>query len=67
MICEPTRTPREVDITATREKYRLERDKRIRSEGQSQYVRPVGEFANSYEADPHMPVLPSRLLKNRDG
>ena len=60
MKCQPTDIPpvEEIDIPALREKYRHERDKRMRREGQEQYVQPVGEFAQSYESDPHMPVLP---------
>jgi cation diffusion facilitator CzcD-associated flavoprotein CzcO len=58
MKCAPTQTPDDIDIRSLRDKYRHERDKRIHSEGQKQYVRPIGEFADTYEADPHMPVLP---------
>jgi len=57
MSCEPTQTPCAVDIPAMRERYRRERDKRIRIEGQKQYVRPIGDFADNYEADPHMRVV----------
>jgi len=57
MTCEPTQTPDDIDIQALREKYRQERDKRLRSEGQQQYVRTAGEFADQYEADPHTPVV----------
>ena len=56
--CAPTQTPQDIDGAALKEKYRQERDKRIRPEGQKQYVRPLGEFADSYEGDPHMPVVP---------
>ena len=43
--CETTRTPElsEIDIPALRERYRRERDKRLRKEGQSQYLEPVGD------------------------
>ena len=60
MKCEPTQTPApdEIDIAAIRERYRQERDKRLRSEGQAQYVKTEGEFAASYADDPHMPVQP---------
>jgi cation diffusion facilitator CzcD-associated flavoprotein CzcO len=60
MTCEPTDTPApgDIDIPTLREKYRQERDKRLRREGQSQYVKTEDEFAASYEADPHMPVEP---------
>jgi len=62
MSCAPTKTPEHVDIPATRERYRQERDKRINPAGQKQYLRPVGEFADSYEADPHMPVVPRKPI-----
>ena len=56
MKCEATRTPDDVDIPALREKYRHERDKRIRPEGQQQYFKPTGEVAANYAVDPHMPL-----------
>ena len=58
MKCEPTNVPPadEIDIPAMREKYRQERDKRLNSAGQKQYMQPVGDFEESYEGDPHMPV-----------
>ncbi len=61
MRCEPTLTPpaSEIDIPAMREKYRHERDKRIKREGQEQYVRPAGgEIVEDYVTDPHTPVTP---------
>jgi len=58
MQCAPTQTPEDIDGAALREKYRVERDKRIRPEGQKQYLWPLGDFADNYEADPHMPVVP---------
>jgi cyclohexanone monooxygenase len=39
-----------------REKYRLEREKRLRPDGQRQYFRPSGEVVASYAADPHQPI-----------
>jgi cyclohexanone monooxygenase len=57
MTCEPTQTPDDIDIPALREKYRQEREKRLRPEGQKQYLRTAGEFADQYETDPHMPVV----------
>ncbi len=56
--CAPTKTPDYVDIPSLREKYRRERSKRLRPEGQNQYMEPVGDFAKAYQSDPHMPVLP---------
>jgi len=60
MNCKPTNIPAldEIDIPALQEKYRYERDKRINREGQKQYVRPVDDFADTYEGDPHMPIKP---------
>jgi cyclohexanone monooxygenase len=55
--CEPTVTP-EVDIVALREKYLFERDKRLRTEGQKQYLVTEGNFEKFYEDDPHTPVTP---------
>ncbi len=58
MKCEPTQTPVSIDIPAMREKYRQERDKRMRREGQKQYFRPMGEVVANFAADPHKPVVP---------
>ncbi len=60
MSCQPTQTPApdRIDISAQRDRYRRERDKRIHLEGQKQYVRPIGDLADTYEADPHMPLVP---------
>jgi cyclohexanone monooxygenase len=55
--CEPTQTTDEIDVAALREKYRHERDKRIRPEGQKQYVEAEGEFADYYEVDPYSPPV----------
>ena len=55
MTCEPTRPPDDIDIPALREKYRRERGKRLRSEGQEQYLRTTGDFVDQYERDPHTP------------
>ena len=41
------------DPDALREKYRQERDKRIRSDGEDQYVELSGQFARYAEADPY--------------
>jgi len=58
MTCEPTQTPEDIDIPALREKYRHERDRRLRKEGQEQYLRTQEDFADSYVYDPHTPVVP---------
>ncbi len=49
-------SPDEIDIPALREKYTEERQKRIRPEGQRQYVRPSGEASEEFAADPHKPM-----------
>ena len=54
--CKPTRTP-DIGLPALREKYRQERDKRIRPEGQKQYVEAADDFADYYEADPYTPAV----------
>ncbi|KAA9159799.1 NAD(P)/FAD-dependent oxidoreductase [Amycolatopsis acidicola] len=55
--CAPTETP-DVDRDALRAKYLAERDKRLRPEGQQQYLEAEDEFAAFYEEDPHTPVQP---------
>jgi cyclohexanone monooxygenase len=46
-----------VDIDAVRERYRRERDKRLRAEGDSQYTEAAGAFAQFCETDPYTPVV----------
>ncbi|WP_439468601.1 flavin-containing monooxygenase [Blastomonas fulva] len=60
MTCQPTTTPPAdgIDFGALREKYRVERERRLRSEGQAQYVRPTGAFVPDYSVDPYKPVEP---------
>jgi cyclohexanone monooxygenase len=41
------------DPDALREKYRQERDKRLRADGENQYVELAGRFARYAEADPY--------------
>jgi cyclohexanone monooxygenase len=57
MTCEPTLPTGKIDIPTMRAKYYAERDKRLRTEGQEQYIKPVDDFADTYEGDPHMPVV----------
>jgi cyclohexanone monooxygenase len=58
--CESTQMPdaRAIDIPAMRQKYRQERDKRLRKEGNEQYLETKGKWAASYEIDPYKPVMP---------
>jgi cation diffusion facilitator CzcD-associated flavoprotein CzcO len=62
VTCQPTQVPApdEIDIEAIRQRYRQERDRRLRPKGQDQYIHlnPEGDFAGAYEADPHMDVAP---------
>ena len=59
MKCAPTQTPEDIDIPSLREKYRHERDKRMRTDGQQQYFRPTGKVGHvDYVADPHTHVQP---------
>jgi len=53
MQCKPTQVPESVDIPALRERYLHERNKRLRSDGQAQYERPVGGAVADYSVDPH--------------
>jgi cyclohexanone monooxygenase len=59
--CAPTQTP-EVDIPALREKYLFERDKRLRPDGQQQYLEAEDDFSEFYEGDPHTPVVPRQPI-----
>ena len=61
--CEPTDPP-EVDKEALRAKYLAERDKRLRPEGQQQYLVAEDEFADFYESDPHLPVQPREPISD---
>ncbi len=63
MTCAPTNTPVDIDIPALREKYRHERDKRLRVDGQKQYFRPTGaKVPVNYVADPHKPRQPRAAI-----
>jgi len=69
MKCDPTNLPSaaEIDLPNLKERYRQERDKRMRSEGQKQYVRPVDDFSDAYTHDPHTPITPrSAISENID-
>ncbi|MBX9641649.1 MAG: NAD(P)-binding protein, partial [Mycobacteriaceae bacterium] len=55
--CPPTETPDDIDLPRLREKYRREREKRLRPEGSQQYIELVDDFAGFYEIDPYSPDL----------
>lgn len=50
-----------LDRDAIHARYRAERDKRLREDGNEQYVEPVGAFAH-YLEDPYVPVTPREPL-----
>ena len=58
-----TDTPH-LDAGEIRAKYRAERDKRLREDGNEQYVEPVGRFAH-YLADPYAEVEERDPLHDR--
>jgi cyclohexanone monooxygenase len=62
MKCQPTQTPDAIDVPALREKYRQERDRRLRSEGQHQYRPLAAEVGDPYEADPYVAVAPRSAI-----
>jgi cyclohexanone monooxygenase len=49
--------PTTIDIDALKQKYREERDKRLRPEGNAQYLRLAGTLSH-YLEDPYTPVAP---------
>ena len=57
MKCKPTQTPDDIDLAALREKYREERDKRLRPERNKQYVEVADDLAGYYETDPNSPQI----------
>ncbi|MEU1521467.1 NAD(P)/FAD-dependent oxidoreductase [Nocardia rhamnosiphila] len=59
--CAPTQTP-EIDHAALRARYLAERDKRLRPEGQKQYVASEDGFTDFFEGDPYTPVTPREPL-----
>jgi cation diffusion facilitator CzcD-associated flavoprotein CzcO len=60
MACEPTQVPalNEHHIETLKAKYRQERVRRLRPDGQNQYAKAEGDFAAAYEDDPHALMQP---------
>jgi cyclohexanone monooxygenase len=60
MTCLKTSVPDAdaIDIPAVRARYAAERDKRLNTKGQEQYVRVSGEMQDLYATDPHRPIEP---------
>ena len=46
------------DPAALREKYRIERDKRIRDDGENQYIEAASQFAHYADDDPYVDPSP---------
>jgi len=55
----PTKEELGFDPDKLRERYRLERDKRLRDDGNDQYIEMIGDFAN-YIDDPYVNSIPAR-------
>lgn len=55
-----------LDLEAVRQKYREERDKRLRADGEAQYVRAAGKFARYLDADPNLESKVERDAVSRD-
>ncbi|WP_067657553.1 flavin-containing monooxygenase [Nocardia harenae] len=64
--CAPTQTP-EIDLPALREKYLAERDKRLRPDGQDQYIVTEQGFEEFYEGDPYTTVVPREPITDEIG
>jgi cation diffusion facilitator CzcD-associated flavoprotein CzcO len=57
MPCEPAPPLTDLDLAALKERYRRERDKRLRPEGEDQYVEVSGDFADYWDVDPYSPPV----------
>jgi cyclohexanone monooxygenase len=55
--CQATETP-SIELAALRERYRRERERRVRPEAFGQYLETADDLAEIYEHDPHTEVLP---------
>lgn len=64
--CAPTQTP-DVDVEALRARYLTERDKRVRTEGQGQYLVTDDDFTDFYEGDPYTAVVPREPITDEIG
>lgn len=50
----------EIDLDVLREKYRRERDKRLRTDGQDQYIEVSGRYGHYLDEDPFTPEIAAR-------
>lgn len=66
MTCDPTNVPAagDVDVPSLKERYRQERQRRLRSDGQRQYATPVEHPEAVDYSDPHQPRVPRDSVKD---
>ncbi|MGW6421561.1 flavin-containing monooxygenase [Nocardia sp. NPDC055053] len=64
--CAPTQTP-DIDVEELRATYLAERDKRVRTEGQGQYLVTDDGFTDFYEGDPYTTVEPREPITDDIG
>ena len=57
MTCETVRNPTDFDLQALRLRYDQERDRRVRADGEAQYVEVAADYADYYETDPWSPPV----------
>lgn len=57
MACVHPENDIEIDLPALRAKYREERDRRVRADGEAQYVEVTDRFAGFAETDPYSPPV----------
>lgn len=57
MACRHSKNEIEIDLQGLRDKYRQERDRRIRSDGEEQYVEVSDRFSDFAEVDPYSPPI----------
>ncbi|MFE3317158.1 flavin-containing monooxygenase [Nocardia sp. NPDC059195] len=64
--CASTQTP-DIDVEELRATYLAERDKRVRTEGQGQYLVTDDDFTDFYEGDPYTRVVPREPIADEIG
>ena len=55
MKCEPVSNPVDFDLPALKARYAEERDRRVRTDGENQYLEVADDYADYYETDPWSP------------
>jgi cyclohexanone monooxygenase len=64
--CGPTKTPEDFDLTVLREKYRQERDKRLRPEGSRQYAKTRNDAWADFNETYRYPSVPPRAALSQE-